>query len=402
MKRSPQTILHLITTLDVGGAEMMLLKLSSFMDSDHFSNHVVCLTDAGFVGQKIAAQGIPVHAMNMPNGRLTLDGLLKLWGQIRSIRPKILQTWLYHADLLGLIFGRLAGIEHIAWNIRCSNMKMANYRRSSQWTLKLCTKLSHCPDVIVSNSIRGQEFHASLGYRARRWEVIPNGVSLDEFAPDEQGKAKLLDELGLVKGQLKGGHVKGRQTEPENRHVLIGLVARYDAKKDHATFIRAGCLLLQKMGNVHFVLAGRGVTGENHVLAGQVPHVWRNHFHLLGERADVSNILAGLDIACLSSSYGEGFPNVVVEAMACGVPCVVTNVGDSARIVRDTGRVVPPGHPEALADAWNELIDLGEDHRRKLGMAARQVVKDHFGLQRIVRKYEALYTSLVAEGSRPT
>jgi len=219
-------IMHLITTLDVGGAEMMLLKLLSFMDSDHFSNHVVCLTDAGFVGQQIVAQGVPVHALNMPNGRLTLDGLLNLWGLIRSIRPKILQTWLYHADLLGLLFGRLAGTEHIAWNIRCSNMNMANYRRSSQWTLRLCTILSHCPDVVVSNSIRGQEFHTMLGYRARRWEVIPNGVSLDEFAPDEQGKAKLLSELSLVKGQMKGGHVKGGPAKPDKGPMLIGLIAR--------------------------------------------------------------------------------------------------------------------------------------------------------------------------------
>ena len=160
-------------------------------------------------------------------------------------------------------------------------------------------------------------------------------------------------------------------------------------------FIDAGRLLLEKGIDVHFVLAGRDVTWENRTLADRIPDRWKGHFHLLGERGDVEKITAALDIASLVS-YGEGFPNIICEAMACGVPCVVTDVGDSARIVGDAGRVVPCRDPEAVAAAWNELIDLGEEGRRGLGLAARQRVKERFDLSDAVRKYENLYASIAA------
>ena len=390
----PISVMHLITTLDVGGAEMMLLKLLSFMDDDDFSNQVVSLTGIGPIGEKIMAQGIPVYALNMPSGRLTLGGLVKLWRLLNSIKPKILQTWLYHADLLGLIFGKLARIRKICWNVRCSYIDLGKYRRSTEWTVKLCSLLSTFPETIITNSREAQNFHVKLGYKAKRCEVIPNGFDLNKFKPDKEAKPKLLVALGLSdRRYTKRG--KGESVENKrNRIILIGFIARYDPMKDHSTFFKAACFLLEKRRNVHFVLAGRDVRWENKSLAKQLPDVSKDHFHLLGERNDAENITAALDIAC-SASYGEGFPNIICEAMACGVPCVVTDVGDSARIVGDTGRVVPSRDPQALARAWNEFIDLGEERRGKLGIAARKRVKDHFELSTIVRRYETLYYSLV-------
>ena len=180
------SIMHLITTLDVGGAEMMLLKLLSFMDDDDFSNQVVSLTGIGPIGEKIMAQGIPVYALNMPSGRLTLGGLVKLWRLLHSIRPTILQTWLYHADLLSLIFGKLARIRKICWNVRCSYIDLGKYRRSTEWTVKLCSLLSSFPETIITNSREALNFHVNLGYKAKRWEVIPNGFDLDKFKPDKR------------------------------------------------------------------------------------------------------------------------------------------------------------------------------------------------------------------------
>jgi glycosyltransferase involved in cell wall biosynthesis len=179
---------------------------------------------------------------------------------------------------------------------------------------------------------------------------------------------------------------------------LIGLIGRYDPMKDHSTFNKAACLLLRERRDVHFILAGRDVKWENKPLAKQIRDVWKGHFHLLGERNDVANIGAALDVAS-SSSYGEGFPNIIGEAMSCGVPCVVTDVGDSERIVGDTGRVVPPKDPDALAKAWKELIDLGEEGRERLGLAARKRIRDHFELSQISKKYEAFYSSLVMRGA---
>ena len=392
------TILHLITTLHIGGAEMMLLKLLTYMNPDSFSNRVICLTKPGRVGEEMKKRGIALETLDMPLGRLTTTGVFKLWRLFRFETPMILQTWLYHSDLLGLIFGRLTGIEHIVWNIRCSNMDMGNYRVFSRWVLKLCTAFSRFPDAILSNSVRGREYHGTIGYKARRWEVIPNGVSLEEFSPDDEGKARLLAEMGNAGAHISGDGTGEYMMRVLKEPIVIGLVARYDAKKDHPSFVKAGCILLQKRKDVHFVMVGRNVTWDNLALASQIPRDKRDHFHLFGERQDVSSIVAGLDIACLSSSYGEGFPNIVAEAMACGVPCVVTDVGDSAKIVGETGRVVPPRDPQSLAMACLSLIDLGQERRRGLGKAARDRIKEHFDLSHVVGRYESFYRSLVGPG----
>jgi glycosyltransferase involved in cell wall biosynthesis len=377
--RQPVSILHLITTLDTGGAEMMLSKLFAHMNRDDFMNHVLSLTGIGPVGRKIIAQGIPVYSLNMPRGRLNIGGMFKLWRIIRFLRPTILQTWLYHADLLGLVFGRLAGVKFVCWNIRCSEMDLYRYRPGTRITVRLCAMLSSFPDVVIANSKEGADFHKRMGYKAKRWELIPNGFDLGVFKPDRQAKERLARELGL------------NHKEPP---IFAGYIARFDPMKDHPTFIRAACLLLRERRDVHFILAGKDVNEENKALAAQIPDVWKDHFHLLGERDDIPTVAAGLDIATLTS-YGEGFPNTIGEAMSCGVPCVVTDVGDSARIVGDTGRVVPPRDPSALARACMELIEMGQRKRYELGMAARERILRNFELTRIVKDYEALYSSLL-------
>ncbi|MBW1704793.1 MAG: glycosyltransferase [Deltaproteobacteria bacterium] len=395
MKQTRITILHLITTLDVGGSEMMLLKLLSLMNRRLFSNCVVSFADIGPVGEKILAMGIPVYALNMAEGRLTLAACVKLWKILRAVRPMVLQTWLYHSDLLGVIFGKLSGIDKICWNIRCSYMDLNVYRAQTRWSIRLCSLLSSLPDAVVTNSNEALNFHVKiLGYRTDHWEVIPNGFDLARFKPDKQSRLRLLAELGLPHNKESGAVSTQADNKNGNGVFLIGFIARYDPMKDHPTFIRAACLLLKERRDIHFVLVGRGITWQNRAFSMQIPDTWKGHFHLLGERYNIEHITSGLDVAS-SVSRGEGFPNSVGEAMACGIPCVVTDVGDSAIIVGDTGRVVPPGNPEATARAWNELVELGVDGRKKLGLSARKRVKDNFELSKIVKQYESLYNSLV-------
>jgi glycosyltransferase involved in cell wall biosynthesis len=393
MKRDGRiVILHLITTLYFGGAEMMLFKLLSNIDNERFKNHVICLKGMGAIGEKILRQKVPVHVLNMPSGRPTVSGMYKLWRLLRSIRPDVLQTWLYHADLLGLIFGTLAGIEHICWNIRCSDIDLSKYPLTTRITLKLCVLVAFFPKVIVTNSLSGRNFHRKLGYKAKRWEVVPNGFDLERFKPNEQAKRRLLKEL-----EIEEYGKKRKERRPVNERIIIGYVARYHPMKDHVTFIHAARTLLQKNGNVHFVLIGRNVDWKNNLLSKDIPHDVRGNFHLLGERDDIEKIMPGLDIAC-SVSFGEGFPNVVGEAMASGVPCVVTDVGDSAFVIGNTGLVVPPNDPETLANAWEKLIKSGRGKRSELGKAARNRVMDHFELSYIAKKYERLYSDLVNNG----
>jgi len=176
---------------------------------------------------------------------------------------------------------------------------------------------------------------------------------------------------------------------------VIGLIGRFHPMKDHATFIQAAGLLHKLRPNVHFLCCGEDVTWQNEALADRIRQAdLCDRFHLLGQRRDIPQIAAALTIGTLCSLYGEGFPNVIGEAMACGVPCVVTDVGDSVMIVGDTGRVVPLRAPEALSDAWKHLLDLSVEESRCIALAARERVETHFALPTVVGRYQQLYKDM--------
>jgi len=374
------TVLHLITELTVGGAQRMLEKLLERMDQEKFRSLVVSMADLGPVAESIQARKIPVFTLGMRLGRPSLGGFLRLYRILREHCPEIVQTWLYHADLLGLLAGKLARAGRVVWGIRCSDMDLGDYRVLTALTVRANARLSFLPDAIVVNSEKGKEVHWKLGYSTRKMVLIENGFDLTRFHPDESAREWLLQELAL----------------PEDA-ILIGLVARWDPMKDQHSFLKAAALVAESMAAAHFLMVGPGMDPANRKVV-ELIHQGRleGRVHLLGVRNDPSRIMAALDMACSSSAYGEGFPNTIGEAMACALPCVVTDVGDSARLVGDTGLVVPPRNPEALAMAWRELMDLGEEGRQRLGAAARRRVQDHFDLSRIVSKYESLYRSLIS------
>jgi glycosyltransferase involved in cell wall biosynthesis len=217
-----------------------------------------------------------------------------------------------------------------------------------------------------------------LGYYVDSSRVIPNGIDTSLFAPSNEVRSTVRSWLGV----------------PSNAF-LIGLIARYHPQKDHATFLQAAALLIKRHPEVHFLLAGLEVDWENQTLQHLVQELkLLNQIHMLGECSDILSLTAALDIAVSSSSYGEGLSLAIGEAMACEVPCVVTDVGDSAILVSNTGIVVPPRNPPALANAWECLIDAGAEARCELGKAARERILQHYSLESIVRNYENLYLSL--------
>jgi glycosyltransferase involved in cell wall biosynthesis len=327
----------------------------------------------------IQSSGIRVSSLQMKRGLPDPRAILRLYRYLKIECPDILQTWVYHWDLLGSIVGKLARIPIILWNIRCSEMDMSQYSVLSKVVRGMLGKISSVPKAVVVNSEAGRQYHESLGYRPRQWRVIANGIDLEQFYPDLEARNRLRKELNLSLNA-----------------VVIGLLGRYDPMKDHLNFLHAAKHLLQTKPETHFVLAGKGVDRENIKLL-QVMRELKviENIHLMGERRDVQRILAGLDILSSSSAYGEGFPTIVGEAMACAVPCAVTDVGDSAWIVSDTGRVVKPRDPKALAGAWEELILLGGEGRQQLGRAARQRIQEHFDLSKIVGQYEKFYEDLI-------
>jgi glycosyltransferase involved in cell wall biosynthesis len=370
-------VVHLITDLDTGGAEMMLAKLLSAMDRGRFRSVVVSLLEPGPVADRIRELGVPVHTLGMSRGRPSACGLLRLWRLLDRERPDVLQAWMYHANLLGLL-GRWAPAgAPTVWNIRSGRPDLSGYSRATRCIVRAGAWLSRWPSAIVINSTSGREVHAAVGYRPRRWEVIPNGFDLARFVPDASARRSVRDELGLGPGA-----------------VLVGLVGRYHPVKGHDLFVRAASLLAGRHAGAHFVLAGPDVVPGNPALRELLEgHPARDSFHLLGPRADVPRLMAALDVL-VSSSYSEGFPNVIGEAMACGVPCAVSDVGDSRAVVGDTGAVVPPGDAPALAEGLARLLDAGAGGRAALGAAARQRVEETYSLQRVAGRYQSLYSSL--------
>jgi glycosyltransferase involved in cell wall biosynthesis len=340
-----------------GGAERMLVRLLATMDRSRFSARVVSLTDLGALGSEIAALAVPVEALGMRRGFPDPRGLTRLGRIVREYRPDLVQSWLYHADLLACF----AGARRLAWNLRCTDIEFSRYGRSTRWAVRALARLSGQPDAVLCNAEAGRRLHESLGYRPRRWEIVPNGFDLQRFRPDPTARARLRAMLGIAEDA-----------------VVIGLVARLDPQKDHATAFAA----LELVPEAHLVCIGGDVPAPG-------PRV-----HAIGQRSDVDALVPGFDIATLSSAYGEGFPNVLGEAMACGVPCVATDVGDAGAIIGDTGFVVPRRDPAALAAGWQRMIELGPEGRARLGAAARERVAANWSIASIARRYEDIYASL--------
>jgi len=376
-------VAHLITSLSVGGAETFLLRLVATMDRGRFDPVVISVTDEGTLGAQLREMGVRVYALGMRRGVPHPGGLIRLISILRRERPHILQTWLYHADLLGLLARRPGAVERLVWGIRCSETDSRYRSGLSGLVVRILARYSDRPDAIVTNSQAGTETHRAMGYRPRRWEVIHNGVDTDHFHPAPGHHASVRRELDLP---------------PET--VLIGLVARYDPLKDHGTFLKAAAHLANEK-DVHFVLAGAGVDGANGVLAqlaGELGISQRVHF--LGERTDIARLNAAFDIASCCST-GEGFPNILIEAMACGVPCVTTDVGDAREVVAETGIVSPVRGAAQLAQGWRTLLQRGSDGRAQLGQAARDRIVEHFALSKAASRYETLYSELACAKPEP-
>jgi glycosyltransferase involved in cell wall biosynthesis len=362
----------------------MLYRVLSKMDTARFESEVISLTDLGIVAEKIRALGVPVRALGMKSGIPNPFSVVRLGQWIRKSKPQIVQTWMYHADLIGGLAARLAGEGRVVWNIRQANLDPKWNKPRTIWTAKACARMSRwLPECVVSCSQAALLLHTKLGYAAHDMAVIANGFDLEEFRPDAAARIFFRRELGLQEDAL-----------------VIGMAARFHPVKDHHNFIHAAARLHAKIPEVHFVLCGFGVECENTELSKPVAAAGLNsHCHLIGPRQDLPRLFAAMDIFT-SPSLSEAFPSVVGEAMACGTPCVVTNVGDSALIVGESGRIVPPGNPGALAEAWRELIEAGRDVRRRLGVTARLRIQQHFSLPAVVERYQAIYVELLRKAQQ--
>jgi len=373
-------VMHVITTLGSAGAETMLSRVASGMDGTRFENEIVSLTGILDLAERMQAIGVRVRTLGMkPNAPNPLL-VMRLARWIRESKPDVIHTWMYHANLVGALAARLAGDVPVVWGIHHSVLDPRIDKRRTMFVSRACAFLSRkIPTRIVCCSEASHRIHKNLGYPDEKLEVVPNGFDLEEIKPDPAARASVREELSIPPDAL-----------------VIGIAARFHPYKDHHNFIRAAARLRKQMPEIHFLLCGRDITWQNAQLARWIEAAGiRDRCQLLGVRRDMSRLFAAMDIAS-TASVSEAFPVAIGEAMACETPCVVTDVGDSALIVGETGMVVAPRDPHGLAEAWRKLIQAGPEVRRRLGMAARRRVQQHFALPVIVERYQAIYTRLAS------
>lgn len=378
-------LVFVITALHSGGAEMMLWKLLSRIDRGRFEPFVIALSrESDRIVQSFGDIDVPCELLGMRPGRGSLGAVFQLAGRLRRLAPDIVQGWMYHGNIAATVASMLLGRKvPVLWNIRGA-LDSSHNRRPTGFVIWAGGKLSRTAARIINNStVSALQHEQHFGYQSSKRVVLPNGFDTDVFRPNAQAREIMRRALQLPSDAL-----------------LVGLIGHYRSMKDHPGFVRAARLLNRRYPQTHYVLVGDRIDSANVELNALIAAGGLGErMHLLGQRSDMHSIEAALDIAVSSSSSGEGFPNVIGEAMSCGVPCVVTDVGDSPVVVGDTGTVVPPLDPEALANAIAQLIDGGEAQRRELGARARQRIVDHFSLDAVVRQYETLYTAVHAEFS---
>ncbi len=372
-------ILHIIAGLNQGGAEGTLCRL---IQSDSTHQHcVISLLDEGVHGAALHANGVPVYTIGMHRGRPSLKGFLKLVRTIKSIQPDIVQTWMCHADLLGGLAARIVGSGIVVWGIRNTLLESKNTSLSTRLVVRLSALLSpFLPSAIVSCSTTAAQQHIRIGYDAKKMVIIPNGIDFERFRPNLASRAAMRTEISLMDDVC-----------------LFGMVARYDPQKDHKNLLLAlHALLDQSTVPWKCIFVGQGMDSPNTLLQNLIDDFGlTSRVLLLGSREDIPRIMNGLDCHVLSSAYGEGFPNVVAEAMACGVPCVATDVGAAHQIIGDTGWVVPPRDEISLAAALAKVLhEYGSDRWNTRREQAQRSIQQNFSLDRMRETFHKLWGSL--------
>jgi len=371
-------VVHVISSLMQGGAEHVLCRVVENTVGDEYEHVVICLEKKGPLVERLEKQGIKVRGAGMSSIFKFPFAFFRLVRLLKEEQPDVVQTWMYHADLLGGLAARLASGAAVIWSLRQSNIDPKHTSRTTRLVIRICSFLSpYIPEKIISCSEAGKKVHVEKGYPADKIEVIPNAYDLDEFCPDSEERRRVRSELDL-----------------HEEDFLIGYVARFHPQKDHRTFVRAAGILAETEERAKFLLCGRGVTRENKELVDWIEKTGHSErFFLLGRREDIPAINNALDLATLTS-YSEGFPNVVPEAMATGTPSVVTDAGDAAIIVADTGKVVPVRDPESLARAWQKFCNMPPEERGELGEKARERIKENYSIEAVLPQFKEIYKQL--------
>jgi glycosyltransferase involved in cell wall biosynthesis len=371
-------IVHVISGLGQGGAETVLYRLIA--QTPDIAHEVAALSGPGRYSEALEALGVRVHHLGRGVGALP-----RLHSIVRDSGADIVQCWMYRANLIGGVAGRMAGVP-VIWNIRCT--RGPSLGPASELLARICGMLAgFVPDFTVNCSARSAEDHGRIGYDRADGAVIPNGYDPAHLRPDDTARAATRREFEISPDKF-----------------LIGSITRWIAYKDVPNLLAALQLAGERGVDAVCVLVGNGLSLENPALAAAIRAAGcDNCVRALGKRRDIPDLARAMDLHVLASAAGEGFPNAVAETMASGTPNIVTDVGDAAMIVAETGWIVPPGDPYKLAEAIEQAyreFDASPGQWDERRMAARSRIVDNFSLERTVAAYRAIWQRFAGQAAR--
>lgn len=374
-------VIHIITGTNIGGAEIMLQRFLAAQGPNVANHSVVALMRDGAIAEQIRSLGVSLTSLDLSRGRITLQSIRRLRSIIKEQAPDIVHGWMYHGCMAAWVarFGSGRTGPGLVWAIHHSLQNIRNEKRSTQLLVRALAMLSGKADLITYCSEISRSQHQKVGFSADRTILIPNAIDTSVFRPDQDARGRLEALCGI-----------------NDNRVLIGNFARSHPMKDHVSMVRATAVLLKRGYDVHSVIIGDGTTSSPAISEARTLGI-ADRVSAFEARSDVAKLVPGLDIFFLSSAWGEAFPLSVGEAMAAEVPCVVTDVGDCAYLVGNSGIVVPCGAPELQANSIADLLDAGPAQRAELGRKARERITKEFSSTSYINLHEVAYNQVISE-----
>lgn len=367
-------IVHIIVGLNVGGAELMLKRLVLHSAKKNlYEQYVISLTDLGVVGPQLQDEGIKVYSLGMASLSSLPLTFIKLRSLLKKVNPDVVQTWMYHADFIGGLTAKSAGIKNIVWGVRTTDVTQGGSNLTVQLA-KICGRLSYkVPTAIVCAAHISKNHHIALGYDKSKMLVIPNGYDMDSICATKLDGYKIREENNLTKDDI-----------------IVGSVGRFNPVKNQKLFVQVAAELISVKPSLKFVMVGRDNTVDNKVLTGWLKQYGiTKNFRLLGQRDDIAKCFQAFDVFCLHSKT-EGFPNVLVEAMANNIPCIATDVGDAKLILQNYGVTSSNNNADELAYCILKMIDKISKNKVQ---ETYSYIRDNFSIENTYNEYAKVWNS---------